>query len=345
MTAAPRGRARARAWRLLLVLLASTILAPDPVPEAHGHEARPAYLEIRETTPGRYRILWRTPLFSGMRLPIALQLPAGVRDVVEPAERVLPDSVVERRVIEAPGASLAGRRIAFLGLESSITDVLVRVSLAGGAPSTTLVHPSRPWVEIAAAGGAAAVAGAYFQHGLEHILLGYDHLLFVLALMLIVRSTRARLATVTAFTAAHSITLALATLGLVRLPGPPVEATIALSIVLLAREVVLVQRGETSATARAPWVVAFVFGLLHGFGFAGAMSAMGVPRGDVPLALLSFNVGVEVGQLAFIATVLALATLARRAAATLATGMERAAPFGIGILAAFWFFERLAGFR
>ncbi len=191
MTAAPRGRARARAWRLLLVLLASTILAPDPVPEAHGHEARPAYLEIRETTPGRYRILWRTPLFSGMRLPIALQLPAGVRDVVEPAERVLSDSVVERRVIEAPGASLAGRRIAFLGLESSITDVLVRVSLAGGAPSTTLVHPSRPWVEIAAARGAAAVAGAYFQHGLEHILLGYDHLLFVLALMLIVRSTRA----------------------------------------------------------------------------------------------------------------------------------------------------------
>src|SRR5690606_8665387 len=120
--------------------------------------------------------------------------------------------------------------------------------------------------------------------------------------------------------------------------------TIALSIVLLAREVVRVQRGETGATARAPWVVAFAFGLLHGFGFAGAMSAMGVPRGDLPLALLSFNVGVEIGQLAFIAAVLVLATLARRAATALATGLERAAPFAIGILAAFWFFERMAGF-
>ncbi|MEW6268020.1 MAG: HupE/UreJ family protein [Thermodesulfobacteriota bacterium] len=329
---------------MLVVLLASTILASGSVPEARGHEARPAYLEIRETTPNRYHVLWRTPLLSGMRLPLALQLPAGVRDVTEPAERVLSDSVVERRVIEAPAPGLAGQRIAFLGLQSTITDVLVHVSLAGGASSTTLVHPSRPWVEIAAAGGAVAIAGAYFRHGLEHILLGYDHLLFVLALMLVVRSTRALLTTITAFTLAHSITLALAVLGAVRLPGPPVEATIALSIVLLAREIVHVQRGGTGATARSPWLVAFAFGLLHGFGFAGAMSEMGVPRDDVPLALLSFNVGVEIGQLAFIAAALGLATLARCAAATLAMRMGRVAPFGMGILAAFWFFERLASF-
>jgi hydrogenase/urease accessory protein HupE len=314
---------------------------------AEAHEARPAYLEIRETTPGRYDVLWRTPLRSGKRLPVALRFPPAVRDVTEPALRELSDSVVERRVIEAPGTGLAGRRIDFAGLQTTITDVLVRVDLLDGTSSTTLVRPSQPWVEIAPAHGVFAIAGAYIRHGVEHILFGYDHLLFVLALMLIVRSLRVLLATITAFTVAHSITLALATLGVVRVAGPPVEATIALSILLLAREIVSVQRGgETGATARWPWVVAFAFGLLHGFGFAGALADIGVSQGDVPLALLSFNVGVEIGQLAFIACVLGLAALARRAraAAVLAHGAERAAPFAIGTLAAFWFFERLSDF-
>jgi hypothetical protein len=312
-----------------------------------AHEARPAYIEIRETTPGRYEIVWRTPLLSGNRLPVALRLPPDVRDVTQPAVRELSDSVVERRVIEAPGAGLAGRRIEFVGLQATITDVLVRLDLRDGAPSTTLVRPSQPWVEIAPAHGRFAIAGAYLRHGIEHILFGYDHLLFVLALMLVVRSPRILLATITAFTVAHSITLALATLGVVRVAGPPVEATIALSILLLAREIVSVQRGgEAGATTRWPWVVAFAFGLLHGFGFAGALADIGVAQGDVPLALLSFNVGVEIGQLAFIAFVLGLAGLARRvhATAALAHGAERAAPFAIGTLAAFWFFERLSGF-
>jgi hydrogenase/urease accessory protein HupE len=312
---------------------------------AWAHEARPAYLEITETTPDRYDVLWRTPVLSGMRLPVALRFAGDTRNVTEPAVRELSDSLVERRVVEVPGG-LAGKRIEFAGLQGTITDVLVRVQLRDGAYSTTLVHPSRPWIEITAARGSLAVAGTYLRHGIEHILFGYDHLLFVFALILIVRSTRVLLWTITAFTLAHSITLALATLGMVHVPGPPVEATIALSILLLAGEIIRLQRGEDSLTARWPWVVAFSFGLLHGFGFASALVSIGLPRGDVPLALFAFNAGVELGQLAFIAVVLGLLALALRitAAASLARYARPAAPYAIGILASFWFFERLARF-
>lgn len=312
---------------------------------AWAHDARPAYLSIDETTPGRYAVLWRTPLSSGKPLPVALTFPAGVRDVHEPMRQQLPDSLIERRTIAADSGSLAGARIDFVGLQATITDVLVRVQLGDAALSTTLVRASRPWVEVAAAGGTFAVAAAYLAHGVEHILLGYDHLLFVLALMLIVPDRRTLIATITAFTAAHSITLALATLGLVHVPGPPVEAAIALSILLLASEIVRLRRGEPSLTARRPWLVAFAFGLLHGFGFAGALADVGLPAGDVPLALLAFNVGVECGQLAFVAALLVAAGIARRiaSAARLEAGFVRIAPHAIGTLAAYWLFERLAG--
>lgn len=327
--------------RLLLAFLAVLL----HVPGAGAHEARPAYLQIDELGSDRYDVLWRTPVLSGMRLPVVLRLPDGARELGEPARRELSDSVIERRRVEVSGG-LAGKRIDFVGLQATITDVLVRVQLRDGAHSTALVHSSRPWVEIAAAHGALAVAGAYLRHGVEHILFGYDHLLFVFALCLIVRSRRALLLTVTSFTIAHSITLALATLGVVHVPGPPVEATIALSILLLACEIVRLQRGEASLSARWPWVVAFAFGLLHGFGFAGALSDLGLPRGDVPLALFAFNAGVEIGQLAFIAVVMAVATIGRRmaVAAPVERYARRAAPVAIGILAAFWFFERLARF-
>jgi hydrogenase/urease accessory protein HupE len=312
---------------------------------AHAHETRPAYLEINETAPGRYDVLWRTPVLSGMQLPVELQFTKDTRNVTEPAVRQLSDSLVERRVIEVPGG-LAGKRIEFVGLQGTITDVLARVQLRNGAHSTTLIHPSQPWLEVTAARGPLAVIGAYLRHGVDHILLGYDHLLFVFALILIVRSTRVLVWTITAFTLAHSITLALATLGFVHVPGPPVEATIALSILLLAREIVRLERGEASLTVRWPWMVAFSFGLLHGFGFAGALAGIGLPRGDIPLALAAFNIGVELGQLAFIAAVLSVFALARRV--KLAAPVERyarpAAPYTIGILASFWFWERLVGF-
>jgi len=335
-----RNAPRRAIWSSLFCGLIATLA---PALDAWAHEARPAYLQITEAAPGRYDILWRTPLLSGTQLPVVLKLPDGLRDLTDPSAREFPDSVVERRLIEG---GLAGKRVEFIGLQDTTTDVLVRVQLADGAYATTLVHPSQPWVEITGSQGPVAVIGAYVQHGVAHILLGYDHLLFVLALMLIVRSTRVLVWTITAFTVAHSITLALATLGVVHVPGPPVEATIALSILLLATEILNVQRGRPSLTARWPWVVAFSFGLLHGFGFAGALTAIGLPRNDVPLALFAFNVGVELGQLAFIAVVLGLLALARRV--TFPRPLTRhglpVASYAIGTLAAFWFAERVAGF-
>ena len=209
------------------------------------------------------------------------------------------------------------------------------------------MRSSQPWFEIPSApGGLLAIAGAFVGHGIEHILGGYDHLLFVLALLLIVRNTRTLVWTITAFTLAHSITLALATLDVIHVPGPPVEAAIAFSIVLLASEVVRMRRGESSMTARWPWLIAFCFGLLHGFGFAGALSEIGLPRGDIPLALFAFNVGVELGQLAFIGAVLVLLWIARRVANLrfAERRVTQAAPYAIGALAAFWFVERVAAF-
>lgn len=313
---------------------------------AIAHDARPAYLEIRQTSATRYHVLWRVPVMAGMRLPVALKLPESVRNVTDPAVRELSDSLVERRVIEAPDG-LAGQRIEFPGLQGTIADVLVRIESADAQTTTSLVRGSQPWVDLAApAASALSVFSAFVGHGIEHILFGYDHLLFVLALMLIVRSTKALVLTVTAFTLAHSITLALATLGVVHVPGPPVEAAIAFSIVLVAAEIVRLRGGQPSLTARWPWLIAFCFGLLHGFGFAGALSEIGLPRGDVPLALFAFNVGVESGQLAFIGGVLAVVAIVRKVHAADAVRHHAfgLAPYFIGSLAAFWFVERLAAF-
>jgi hydrogenase/urease accessory protein HupE len=329
-------------WQLAAQLFA-LLLVPLA---ASAHESRPAYLAINETAPGQFSVLWRTPVLAGMRLPIVLKLPDRMKNLKDPVVSELADSLVERRWVDAGPNGLTGERIEFAGLQLTIADVLVRVQKRDGTVSTNLVRPARPWIEVAAAPGLLALSGAYVLHGIEHILFGFDHLLFVLALILIVRSGRVLLWTVTAFTIAHSITLSLATLGVVHVPGRPVEATIALSILLLACEIVRLRRGQGSLTARWPWVVAFSFGLLHGFGFAGALTEIGLPQGDIRLALFSFNVGVEVGQLIFIGTVLGLIACARRI--DFPPVIERhalsVATYAIGTMAAFWFIERLAGF-
>jgi len=328
------------------VLVAVLLVSLGVARATHAHEVRPAYLEIQETEPERFQMLWRTPVLAGMRLPVVLKLPDDVKNLEVPTVQELTDSLVERRLVDAGPEGLAGKRIEFVGLELTITDVLVRVEMRDGRTWTSIARPSQPWVEIRAAAGPLGVLRAYVVHGMEHILFGYDHLLFVLALILIVPSAGVLFFTITAFTVAHSLTLALATLGVVHVPGPPVEASIALSILLLATELVHTRRGEVGLTARWPWLLAFSFGLLHGFGFASALLDVGVPQGDIPLALFAFNVGVECGQLAFVAVVLSLAALARRI--RLAARVERyasqAAPYAIGTLAAFWFFERLARF-
>jgi hydrogenase/urease accessory protein HupE len=328
---------------LLAAVLLGALAAAWP---AGAHEIRPAYLEVTEIAPGRWTVLWRTPVLSGRRLPVRLALPEGVRDAHPPTVQELTDSLLERRTIDAGEHGLDGVRIAFVGLEATITDVLVRVARLDGTAGTTLVRPSEPWVRISGPMGRLAVVRAYWVHGVEHILFGFDHLLFVLALVLIVRGRRTLYLTITAFTLAHSITLGLATLGVMNVPGPPVEAAIALSILLLAVEIVRAERGEVGFSVRWPWVVAFAFGLLHGFGFAGALADLGLPPADVPLAHLAFNLGVECGQLGFVAALFALSGLLARAprGAHLGRRVLAATPYAIGTLAAFWFFERLARF-
>jgi hypothetical protein len=310
-------------------------------PAALAHEARPAYLEIRETQANRFDILWRTPVLSGMRLPIALRLPEGVRNVREPTVQELRDSLLERRSIEAVGG-LAGRRIEFPGLQGTITDVLVRVEMHDGRKWTTIVRASQPWVEIAAAQSAIGLLGTYLVQGIRHIAFGLDHLLFVLGLLLIVQDRWMLIKTITAFTVAHSLTLAIATFGWADAPVLPLNAAIALSIFFLGPEIVRSWRGETSFTIRHPWVVAFVFGLIHGFGFASALTGAGLPRRDLPLALLGFNVGVELGQVAFVVLVVLLERSFRQLRIRWPRWVEALPGYAVGTLGAFWTIQRTA---
>ena len=214
------------------------------------------------------------------------------------------------------------------------------MKLQDGTVTTSLVRPSQPWIDIQARQSSFEVARLFVVEGIEHILFGYDHLLFVAALMLIVRNWRVLVKTITAFTVAHSITLTFATLGWVALPSGPVEIMIAFSIVLVAAEIVRTERGQTSLATTWPWVVAFAFGLLHGFGFAGALQHLGLPQDDIPLALLCFNVGVEIGQLLFIAAIL-LAVAALRRIVDVPRKAVVASAYAIGMVAAFWTLERL----
>ena len=319
---------------LAFVLLALSIIS--------AHEARPAYLEIKETAPGQFTVLWRTPVLGGMRLPVKLQLPDGVKSLREPTVDELADSVVERRWIDAGSHGLAGERIEFPGLQLTITDVLVRVEMLDGRKWTTIVHPSQPWVEIAATQTWLGVAGTYIVQGIRHILFGADHMLFVLGLLLIVKDRWMLLKTVTAFTVAHSITLAIATLGYAEVPVLPLNAAIALSILFLGPEIVRSWRGETSFTIRHPWVVAFAFGLLHGFGFASALTSAGLPHHELLLALVSFNVGVELGQLGFIALILALERSFHVLEVRWPRWVEALPGYTVGSLGAFWTIQRVS---
>jgi len=284
-----------------------------------------------------------------MRLPVVLRLPDDVRNVTEPATHELSDSLVERRVIAAGGDGLAGKRVEFVGLQATITDVLVRVRLRDGRHTTTLVHPSQPWIEVASPRAPLAIAAGYLTSGIHHILLGVDHLLFVLGLLLVVKDRWMLVKTISAFTAAHSITLAIATLGYASVPAAPLNAAIALSILFLGAEVVRSWRSETSLTIRHPWVVAFAFGLLHGFGFASGLTTLGLPRTEIPLALLMFNVGVEAGQLLFVVLILLLERAFRVLEVRWPRWVEAVPAYTVGSLGAYWTIQRvvilLAGAR
>src|SRR5262245_37050233 len=239
---------------------------------------------------------------------------------------------------------LHGQTIGIAGLENTMTDALVRAVFLDGTSWVRRLTPQEPSATIPLIQSGWSVAGLYLKLGVEHILLGVDHLLFVLALLIITRGAWLLIRTVTAFTVAHSITLALATLGYVHVPSAPVEALIALSIAFVAVEIVRQSEGRAGLTAEAPWLVAFTFGLLHGLGFAGALSEIGLPDGHIPLALLFFNVGVEIGQVMFIAAMLCALAMIRRIRGRWPRWTGLAAPYAIGSIAMFWVIERVAAF-
>jgi hydrogenase/urease accessory protein HupE len=307
-----------------------------------AHEARPAYLDVREDRPGEFSVLWKTPMRGEMRLALAPAFAGPVEAVTPVATRITGDAAVQTWRLRTNG--LRGQTLRITGLDATLTDALVRIAFADGSTWVQRLTPQQPGVVIPIRQSAWGVAGTYLGLGIEHILFGIDHLLFVLALLLLTTGTWRLVKTVTAFTVAHSITLGPATLGLVHVPSKPVEAVIALSIVFVASEIVQARRGRQGLAARMPWIVAFTFGLLHGFGFAGALSEVGLPQGHIPVALLFFNLGVEVGQLLFIAGVLMLAAGIRRLQIEWPRCAELVPPYAIGGLASFWMIQRVAAF-
>jgi hypothetical protein len=310
---------------------------------ANAHESRPAYLQITLTETDEVRALLKVPAIGDQRLGLYLKLPAECVASAEPA-RFLIDNAFSERSVHVCDGGLVGKMVSIDGLQSTLTDVLVRVQRPDGLTQVARLTPTTTAFEVEATPSAWAVATTYLVIGAKHILMGIDHLLFVLALLLLVSGLRMLLWTITAFTAAHSLTLAAATLGWVAVPQAPIEAVIALSIVFVASEIAQVSRGKSSNMSRRPWVVAFAFGLLHGFGFAGALTEVGLPESAIPIALLFFNLGVEVGQIAFVITVLAAMAVARRYLGAPQSSVRMAAAYAIGTVAAFWSIERIAAF-
>jgi len=311
---------------------------------AGAHEVRPAYLEIVETGEETYDVLFKVPAAGeSLRFGLVLELPADVERIGAPRSSFSGRAHVERtRILRAGG--LDGARIAVEGLSATLTDVLVRIERLDGHTQVLRLTPDSPSFTVEATAGSGAVARTYLWLGVEHILLGVDHLIFVLALVILIGATRPLLWTITAFTIAHSLTLAAATFGWITVSPPPVEAVIALSIVFVASEIAQSRRGRSSLSARRPWLVAFAFGLLHGFGFAGALAEIGFPAQQIPLALLCFNLGVEAGQLAFVAALLLLGRLPALLRVEAPRGWPTAAAYGIGALASYWLIERLLAF-
>lgn len=326
---------------LALVLLCFVLPA-----SLSAHEVRPGYLELREIETGTYDVLWKVPAQGDQKLALHLIWPEGVRFLTQPGATLEDGAYLERSRIQRQGG-LTGTTIAIEGLESTATDVLVRMERKDGTTQVTRLTPDHLSFVVEQSPGTLEVARTYLAFGIQHILLGIDHLLFVLSLLILVRGWGRLVKTITAFTLAHSITLSAATLGLVQVPGRPVEAVIALSIMFVACEIVRQERGQPGSTSRWPWLVSFTFGLLHGFGFANALHEVGLPQRAIPVALAFFNVGVEVGQLLFIAGVTIISLIAFRAGRRVFTkehmnqfAWKSAGAYAIGGVAAVWFIQR-----
>ena len=321
-------------------LLILSLICVSIAGSANAHEIRPAYLELTETGPAKFAALWKVPARSESRLSLYVVLPKNCITLDKPVSALENSAFYERWIASCPGG-LDGREIRVEGLQSTLTDVLARVAFADGTVRVARLTPENPAFIVEGSQSMASVAATYFRLGVDHILRGVDHLLFVAALMLLIRAPWALLKTITAFTVAHSITLSGAALGYFSLPQKPVEAIIALSITFVARELIMVHRGIHRSSEDYPWIVAFTFGLLHGFGFAGALKEIGLPQTDVPVALLTFNLGVEAGQILFIAAVLAAVMFLNRISAPMGHA-KFAASYVIGAVSTSWLVIRLA---
>jgi hydrogenase/urease accessory protein HupE len=311
-------------------------------------EFKPAYLQLTQVDQDTYDVLWKIPAIDeATTLKVKPQFPDGAEALTTVRSTFSRGVTVQRWRIRVPHG-LDGQAVIFSHLSETRIDVLARLVRLDGSVQLERILPVSPRFVAKPSPGSLEVVTTYTVLGIEHILTGFDHLLYVLGMLILVGGWRRIVLTMSAFTATHSLTLTAAALGWVHVPQPPVEACIALSILFVAREIVQVHRGRAGITARWPWVVSFTFGLMHGFGFAGALAEVGLPQSSIPIALLFFNVGVEIGQLLFVGAVLAVITVGRRVGQRLQWSQPvwlwRIAPYAIGALASFWLVERVAAF-
>jgi hydrogenase/urease accessory protein HupE len=320
-----------------VVALIGLILVTTP---AGAHEVRPGYLELTQTAPDTFDAVWKLPSRGELQLALSPIFPERCVPASEITRVRPPGAVVDRWTLTCDGGLKGELRIA--GLQATLTDVMIRIQWAGGDTQTVLLQSTSPSVVIGGGDQSATPVWGYLRLGVEHILLGIDHLLFVLGLLLIVKNRWMLIKTVTSFTVAHSITLGIATLGYASAPLPPLNAAIALSILFLGPEIVRSWRGQTSFTIRHPWVVAFAFGLLHGFGFASGLTTLGLPTSEIPVALLLFNVGVELGQIGFVLLILALERSFDMLEIRWPRWVEAVPGYTVGCLGAYWTIQRTA---
>jgi hydrogenase/urease accessory protein HupE len=310
---------------------------------SNAHEIRPALLEIKERSPGLYDVTWKVPTKGNQVLAVSPILPESFNPVGLPSNYSIPGAFIEQTTFKTD-KPLPGESILIEGLSGVQIDVLLQIDLLDGSHYSAIIRPTAPTYQIPLIETKSEVAFSYWRMGLYHILEGIDHLLFLLALVFFISGFRNLLWAVTAFTVAHSITLAFATLGVLYVPSAPTEAVISLSIVFLAVEIIRKHSGENTLTERFPWIVAFIFGLFHGLGFAGALSEIGLPQHEIPLALFMFNVGVESGQILFISLVVGVLTVLRKIKIPYPNWSWRAVPYTIGSIAAFWTIQRTISF-
>ncbi|MEH6558125.1 MAG: HupE/UreJ family protein [Oceanicoccus sp.] len=314
-----------------------------------AHEIRPAYLKITELNDNaEYSMVWKQPLRQGLPVPIEPVFPSLCQEVSRSLGENTGLALVKRWHMNCGVGGLQGQTISISGLDSNLADVFVEITFLSGQSQTTILKPGNSSLTVDR--GAGPDSSSYFWMGIEHLLLGFDHILFVIGLVLLVRTPMNIVKVVTSFTIAHSLTLALATFGVVQLSQASIEAVIALSIVFLAVELLNVGqrsghvladvKNDSSIMMRYPWAITFVFGLLHGFGFAGALTEIGLPQDAAVLALLLFNVGVEVGQLLIVFGMLVLLFVTRYIHVGKHSLLENLPAYGIGIMAMFWFLER-----